>query len=403
VPIWAAVLNRAVLRLRQGAAAAAAAEAWDQGVHLPAWISANEQNQIRQRIPAMVDELVEVGADLSELAAALAKPLRCVWASQEGPAWWEEGGAFDPGTLPFTPVVLVSASLPNARARRRLRLDDVAPGVDVMFDYVPGAGDDEETWARGLTPAVLWAHTAALLRAGPGGVAAAVRLLAKQPQPQPAQRCDGAEDGSALRWVGDTRLALGASAACVAPAVWDAVDAVMHVGSAAEQAASLAEEPRCGVCQAPGGSSVQLDGALTRYLHLPIASHKDDKHALLRRLPAAVQFASAHLAAGRRVLVAGGGGDGAAAAVCALLACLLACFSLEGLEGPPQLRWRREARPHAGTRALQPVAPEFGRLTVRQHLAALAAQVPQAAVPCKGMLKQVYNCFLADSMTIPPG
>ena len=26
------------------------------------------------------------------------------------------------------------------------------------YSYVPGAGDDEESWARGLTPALFWQH-----------------------------------------------------------------------------------------------------------------------------------------------------------------------------------------------------------------------------------------------------
>lgn len=26
------------------------------------------------------------------------------------------------------------------------------------FSYVPGAGDDEESWAQGLTPALFWQH-----------------------------------------------------------------------------------------------------------------------------------------------------------------------------------------------------------------------------------------------------
>lgn len=31
------------------------------------------------------------------------------------------------------------------------------------FEYVPGAGDDEESWAKGLTPQLLWSHKQALL------------------------------------------------------------------------------------------------------------------------------------------------------------------------------------------------------------------------------------------------
>ena len=28
----------------------------------------------------------------------------------------------------------------------------------MSYDYVPGAGDDEESWAAGLTPAMFWSH-----------------------------------------------------------------------------------------------------------------------------------------------------------------------------------------------------------------------------------------------------
>jgi hypothetical protein len=87
--MWAAVMNRAVLRLRQAAAAqqeaqqaaqhaaqqlggsspctAAAASAaatadaaWDCDVHLPAWVSDNEANTVRQRLEGWVDQLLEV-------------------------------------------------------------------------------------------------------------------------------------------------------------------------------------------------------------------------------------------------------------------------------------------------------------------------------------------------------
>ena len=26
------------------------------------------------------------------------------------------------------------------------------------YSYIPGAGDDEESWAQGLTPALFWKH-----------------------------------------------------------------------------------------------------------------------------------------------------------------------------------------------------------------------------------------------------
>ena len=52
------------------------------------------------------------------------------------------------------------------------------------FQYVPGAGDDEETWAATLTPALLWKHRERLLGAGPAkiaGVAAQLSAAAREP------------------------------------------------------------------------------------------------------------------------------------------------------------------------------------------------------------------------------
>ena len=100
VPIWAAVMNRAVARLRgfggatvaaaagqaataagqgaalvgdgnaaAGAAAAAAGsicsppeDPWDCDVHLPPWVSEVEANSIRQRLEGWADRLLEVSS-----------------------------------------------------------------------------------------------------------------------------------------------------------------------------------------------------------------------------------------------------------------------------------------------------------------------------------------------------
>jgi hypothetical protein len=45
------------------------------------------------------------------------------------------------------------------------------------YVYVPGAGDDEESWAAGLTPGLFWDNYEALLSCGPAGIAAAVKQL----------------------------------------------------------------------------------------------------------------------------------------------------------------------------------------------------------------------------------
>lgn len=54
---------------------------------------------------------------------------------------------------------------------------DARNAATTSFQYVPGAGDDEETWAAALTPALLWRHRERLLGAGPAGIAAAAAEL----------------------------------------------------------------------------------------------------------------------------------------------------------------------------------------------------------------------------------
>ena len=165
---------------------------------------------------------------MRRLAARLRKPLRPLWISQASTIWTNQVAA--PDELPFTPVILVSASAPHLyrrmtsraaaataavgdngraapragsspRAQRRRGggdgsscggeggggggLSEGGAGAGAgaaaaawSFVYVPGAGDDEESWACSLTPAVFWEHRAALLAAGPHGVRSEARRLA---------------------------------------------------------------------------------------------------------------------------------------------------------------------------------------------------------------------------------
>ena len=57
------------------------------------------------------------GATLDGLAATLAKPLRCLWLSQQSRIWLNQ--IADVSDLPFTPIVLVSASDPAAAGMHR--------------------------------------------------------------------------------------------------------------------------------------------------------------------------------------------------------------------------------------------------------------------------------------------
>ena len=52
---------------------------------------------------------------------------------------------------------MLQSGLPSA-SWRALCADAELAGGPVSYEYVPGAGDDEESWAAGLTPALFWSH-----------------------------------------------------------------------------------------------------------------------------------------------------------------------------------------------------------------------------------------------------
>ena len=111
---------------------------------------------------------------LDALASKLTKPLRCVWVSRENEH--SLPCVDNMSDLDFTPVVLVTASEPMQRHGERRTGEGGVP-----YAYIPGAGDDEESWARGLTPAVFWAHKETVLGPhGSGGCAAIVDRIVKK-------------------------------------------------------------------------------------------------------------------------------------------------------------------------------------------------------------------------------
>ena len=186
VPIWAETLNRAVRDARRRARAdasdafqnetnAAENSAWDAsssaaGAAFPPWVGEQERERIRELFPLFSERLEAVSPDLSKLVKTLKAPLRCVWVSRETaarglPLLTELSNENEKKpALAFTPVVLVSASSPMQwHGERRVGRDGRS------FAYVPGAGDDEESWARGLTPDAFWRNRNFILNEGPSG------------------------------------------------------------------------------------------------------------------------------------------------------------------------------------------------------------------------------------------
>ncbi|WVQ67329.1 uncharacterized protein L199_005525 [Kwoniella botswanensis] len=153
VPIWCCVVNLAI-ELRRNIPLD---EEWDTELYLPPKVvSPSEKSQIEDRL----DEWAETLEKSSLPLPILTKPLRPFFihpSTSTPPAI--------PLNPPYTPIICLSASRwvnnPDDQIPSVTRLGDT--NRTVGFDYVPGAGDDDELWARGLTPTLFHSNKSDLL------------------------------------------------------------------------------------------------------------------------------------------------------------------------------------------------------------------------------------------------
>lgn len=131
---------------------------WDCSLHLPLWVSETEKALIHDRLEGWTVDLEASGADIASFALSLRKPLRPLWVSQKTVIWLNEVPEYD--SWDFTPIMLVSASSSFGNYQQRTT-------SEFSWNYIPGAGDDEESWARGLSPHLFWKHAYDLISSGP--------------------------------------------------------------------------------------------------------------------------------------------------------------------------------------------------------------------------------------------
>ena len=127
-------------------------------MHLPLWVSETEKAAIEDRLEGWTKDLDASGADIAALASCLKKPLRPLWISQKTVIWINEVPDYD--SWDFTPIILVSATSTSGVTQHRTT-------SEFSWNYIPGAGDDEESWARGLSPNLFWNHAYDLISSGP--------------------------------------------------------------------------------------------------------------------------------------------------------------------------------------------------------------------------------------------
>jgi Rit1 N-terminal domain len=95
--------------------------AWDTSLHVPPWITHTERSLIEPQITKWAFEFLSTCQNsLPENLLALSKPLRPLWVSQSSSIWTNHVAPAH--SLPFTPLYLVSASLPLLYHRKVTRV-----------------------------------------------------------------------------------------------------------------------------------------------------------------------------------------------------------------------------------------------------------------------------------------
>ena len=260
LPIWCSVLNR-IVQIYRKEMQLEPLEKWDTDLYTPSnVVSKQEHESILSLLNDRVEALQSSGAVVNptKLVQTLTKPLRPYWVTPND----------DIEKLCFSyqdhsPIFCVSCCSPSI------------PHVD--FDYIPGAADDEESWACKLKPHVFWENPSEILGDTEDGIAERIQsALSWQ------QHLDGGP--SSFDWVGDTKLAIGTRRAGRPPECWEDFDAILNVTD------SEYEHIADGTV-----------GRKTWYLQLPVQEGKRDKLGLERWLAVGIAFIAIH--SGKRILI----------------------------------------------------------------------------------------------------
>ncbi|KAK9073747.1 hypothetical protein SSX86_006341 [Deinandra increscens subsp. villosa] len=396
IPIWTCVLNRAILNYRNNMNGinkpneavnssdniAQESPKWDPSLHLPLWVPDTEKIRIDSKLNEWVKVLETSGVDIASISSLLKKPLRPLWISQKTVIWLNE--VPDYNSWDFTPIILISASASSDIYRQKT-------SSEFSWNYIGGAGDDEESWARGLTPTLFWNNIYDLISSGPdvcnqmvanivekdrvfraqrGQNAPQVSVKAKklestqstQFQGQPLDiimengiNGDLLDNEHEVYWLGLTNLAV-----CSTGYDFKASDVDSILNCDKNQILCTLKDTEA-------------------YLHLPIMNSKFDRFSLQRNLPFALDFAKLHLKRGRRLAVCCDTGEDISVCVC--LAILVSLFNVDGAYDDGKVF--KEA--------------QITKLDLRQRLIFVCKYAINAR-PSRGNLKQVYNFIAGQSL-----
>ncbi|KAH6686348.1 initiator tRNA phosphoribosyl transferase [Plectosphaerella plurivora] len=151
IPIWCAVLNRALFPSHTPGPRHA--------LHTPPQVvSPSEHAQIAALLPKFLDAFYDLDLDPHALRSKISKPLRPFWVTPDSDLSAFEGSVIFED---YHPIVCCTASLRVAGGELTTMGSSARDGGSYV--YVQGAGDDTENWACGLTAEIWWANVEKLL------------------------------------------------------------------------------------------------------------------------------------------------------------------------------------------------------------------------------------------------
>jgi hypothetical protein len=165
------------------------------------------------------------------------------------------------------------------------------------FVYTPGAGDDEESWSRGLTPRLFWNHVHCILYKNTDALSTeqVIDDIVRKHCDYNNPHCvtdDGSHSheqsgySSLFDTLGDTMISIGSRRAGRPPECWDQFDAILNVSDMEyENMMNIMHQNQ------------------KFYLQLPVKEGKRDKSELERWMAIGVCFVGIHAQQGRRVLI----------------------------------------------------------------------------------------------------
>ncbi|KAG2153244.1 tRNA A64-2'-O-ribosylphosphate transferase [Suillus clintonianus] len=265
VPIWCAVINRAVLKTTPDMNT----DAWNTKLYTPPGVvSAQEHDQIEQKLDGWADDLAASFYVLPKIQY----PLRPIWISPSTTVFPKFPDT--DAERRFYPVICISAS--------KQVLDGMERRV-TGFAYIQGSGDDHELWSMGLTPAQFWKHKATLLHANRNELPTLVQTLTSS-----TNTLDARTNSNASFHPTPIHHVHGRLSICTTHDIRSSIDAELAVVylSSTDQAPPAFKDRPCVLCiQIPQGK-------------------KGQHHFLHSVLPQAIPFILLHLQNARRICIA---------------------------------------------------------------------------------------------------